>query len=79
MENFEREGTTAAATPPAVLDRNCADTGFLAGMMFDKFCRRPPRYRQHQRLEAAGIRPGRSSPANWMPGSASLSAAACDA
>ena len=46
----------AAAPPPAVLDRSCADTGFLAGMMVDKFCWHLPLHRQHQRLEAAGIR-----------------------
>ena len=55
------------------------DTGFLAGMMVDKFCRRPPLHRQHQRLEAAGIQSGRSSPANWMLRSASLSAPIYDA
>ncbi|MDE0306886.1 MAG: transposase [Albidovulum sp.] len=38
-----------------------------------------PLHRQHQRLEAAGIRAGRYSPANWMPGSASLLAPIRDA
>ena len=44
----------AAAPPPAVLDRTCADVSFLAGMMVDKFCWHLPLHRQHQRLEAAG-------------------------
>ncbi|MDE0111979.1 MAG: hypothetical protein OXN84_06810, partial [Albidovulum sp.] len=34
--------TQASSSPPAVLDRIFADAGFLAGMMVDKFCRRPP-------------------------------------
>ena len=62
----------AAAPPPAVLDRSCADISFLAGMMVDKFCWHLPLHRQHQRLEAAGIRISRSSLTNWMLRSASL-------
>ena len=69
----------AAAPPPAVLDRSCADTGFLAGMMVDKFCWHLPLHRQHQRLEAAGIRISRSSLTNWMLRSASLLTPICDA
>ena len=69
----------AAAPPPAVLDRTCADVSFLAGMMVDKFCWHLPLHRQHQRLEAAGIQVSRSSLTNWMLRSASLLAPVCDA
>ena len=69
----------AAAPPPAVLDRSCADISFLAGMMVDKFCWHLPLHRQHQRLEAAGIRISRSSLTNWMLRSASLLTPICDA
>ncbi|MDE0530484.1 MAG: hypothetical protein OXI01_03395 [Albidovulum sp.] len=44
LRTWKRRDTgklAAAASPPAVLDRTCADAGFLAGMMVDKFCRRP--------------------------------------
>src|SRR5690606_22603198 len=36
-----------------------ADVSFLAGLLMDKFAWHLPLYRQHQRLEAAGIRVSR--------------------
>lgn len=41
--------------PPAVYERSFADVSFLAGMAVDKFCHHLPLYRQHKRLEQAGV------------------------
>ncbi len=41
--------------PEAVLERSRADVSFIAGILIDKFAWHLPLYRQHQRLEAAGI------------------------
>ncbi len=49
------------AAPPAVIDRSFADVSFLAGMVVDKFQHHLPLYRQHQRLEQAGIFVARST------------------
>jgi len=47
--------------PPAVLGRSLADVSLLAGLVIDKFLYHLPLYRQHQRMEAAGIHLGRST------------------
>jgi len=44
-----------APVPTNVLDKSIADVSFLAGMLVDKFCFHLPLYRQHQRLQLAGI------------------------
>ena len=51
----------SAPPPPAVLERSFADTSLLAGMLCDKFLYHMPLYRQHQRLEQAGITLSRQS------------------
>ena len=53
-----------AVTP--VLDRSLADVSLLAGLLVDKFRFHLPLYRQHQRLEAAGIRIARSTLTNLV-------------
>jgi transposase len=55
----------ATVTPPAVLERCVADVSLLAGLMVDKFQYHLPLYRQHQRIEAAGIQVSRQSLTNW--------------
>lgn len=47
--------------PPSVLGKSFADVSLLAGLLLDKFRFHLPLYRQHQRLEAAGIRLARST------------------
>lgn len=51
--------------PPAVLEKSYADVSLLAGMLVDKFRYHLPLYRQHQRLEAAGISVSRASLTSW--------------
>lgn len=51
--------------PPSVLPGSYADVSLLAGMIIDKFKYHLPLYRQHQRIQAAGITLSRSSLTNW--------------
>jgi transposase len=53
------------APPPSVLPGTYAEVSLLAGMLVDKFAYHLPLYRQHQRIEAAGITVSRSSLTNW--------------
>ncbi|MBM3496049.1 MAG: IS66 family transposase, partial [Armatimonadetes bacterium] len=45
--------------PEGVIENSRADVSFAAGLLIDKFAWHLPLYRQHQRLEAAGIRVSR--------------------
>jgi transposase len=45
--------------PVGVLEGSRADVSFAAGLLMDKFAWHIPLYRQHQRLEASGIRVSR--------------------
>lgn len=47
--------------PVAVFDGSLADVSLLAGLLVDKFCYHLPLYRQHQRLQDAGITLSRST------------------
>lgn len=55
----------ATVTPPAVLEKCVADVSLLGGLLTDKFLYHLPLYRQHQRIEAAGIQVSRTSLTNW--------------
>jgi len=46
---------SCADAAAGVFERSCADASFLANTMIDKFVYYMPLYRQHQRLQAAGI------------------------
>lgn len=56
-------------TAPAelgVLERSLADVSVLAGLLIDKFRFHLPLYRQHQRMQAAGIHLARSTLTDWV-------------
>ncbi len=58
----KRRDTETIHCPPApagVIEGSRADVSFLAGLLVDKFAWHLPLYRQHQRLEDAGIRVSR--------------------
>jgi len=56
------DGTLASAAAPAsVLGKSLADVSLLANMAIDKFRYHLPLYRQHQRMEVAGIHLARST------------------
>ena len=48
------------AAPAGVIEGSRADVSFIAGLLLDKFAWHLPLYRQHQRLEDAGIRVSRA-------------------
>ena len=58
--------------PPAVLEKSIADVSLLAGLLIDKFAYHLPLYRQHQRMEAAGVQLARSTLTNLVHRSAEL-------
>ncbi len=61
------------AAPPSVLGpKGIADVSLLAGLAIEKFRYHLPLYRQHQRMEAAGIRLARSTLTNWIHRTADL-------
>jgi transposase len=53
-----------ASAPGGVFDQSLADVSFLAGMLIDKFLYHMPLYRQHQRLQQAGIALSRATLTN---------------
>lgn len=60
---IKRRDTHTLSCPPApagVIDASRADVSFVAGMAIDKFVYHLPLYRQHRRLEDAGIRVSRA-------------------
>ena len=56
---------TCPPAPSSVLDRSYADVSLLAGMLVDKLRYHLPLYRQHQRMNAAGVTVSRASLTNW--------------
>jgi len=66
---FRRKGTEQPVTTPAlfnVLDNSLADTSLLAGLLVDKFQFHLPLYRQHQRIQQAGVTVSRSTLTNLV-------------
>ena len=51
----------ATSAPATLFDGSLADVSFIAGMLVDKFCYHLPLYRQHQRLQQAGIQLSRTT------------------
>ncbi len=56
---------SCAPAPTAVLGKSVADVSTLACLLMDKFLYHLPLYRQHQRMEAAGIHLARSTLTGW--------------
>ena len=55
FKNKESGTISSAPAPAGVLERSHADVSFLARLVIDKFVYHLPLYRQHQRLDDAGI------------------------
>ena len=56
---IKRKDTQALSCPPAplgVIENSRADVSFVVGMVIDKFAYHLPLYRQHRRLDDAGIK-----------------------
>jgi transposase len=60
------------AAPPAVIEKSYADVSFFAGLLVDKFVYHLPLYRQHQRLQSAGIELSRQTLTNLVHRAVSL-------
>jgi transposase len=52
---------SSTPAPERVIEGSIADVSFLAGLLIDKFTDHLPLYRQHQRLQRAGIRLARGT------------------
>lgn len=66
---FRRKDADKPKTTPAafnVLDSSLADVSLLAGLLVDKFQYHLPLYRQHQRIQQAGITVSRSTLTNLV-------------
>jgi transposase len=58
--------------PPAVFEKSVADVSLVVGLLIEKFVFHLPLYRQHQRLQQAGIRLSRSTLTQWVQRAADL-------
>jgi len=68
-----QDGTLSCPPAPvAVLGKSVADVSLLACMAIDKFRYHLPLYRQHQRMQAAGVRLARSTLTNLVHRTADL-------
>jgi len=69
----KKDGSLVCApAPTGVLGKSIADVSLLASMAIDKFAYHLPLYRQHQRMQAAGIRLARSTLTNCVHRTADL-------
>lgn len=62
-------------TPPVpanVFDHSMADVSLLVGLLIDKFVHHCPLYRQHQKLQMAGITVSRATLTQWVQRSIAL-------
>ena len=64
-KRLEDDKIVTTQAPANVLEKSATDVSLLAGMLIDKFAYHLPLYRQHQRLQQAGIQVSRSSLSNW--------------
>jgi transposase len=72
---IKRKDTEVLSCPPApaaVFEKSFADVSVLAGLLIDKFTYHLPLYRQHQRLQQAGIRLSRGTLTQWVQRAAEL-------
>ena len=64
LKRKDREQPEPCPAPTNVLDRSLADVSLLTGLLVDKFAYHLPLYRQHQRLQHAGITLSRATLTN---------------
>ena len=66
MKEKETGELVCPPAPASVLPGSYADVSVLVGLLIDKFRYHLPLYRQHQRMQAAGLTISRSSLSNWV-------------
>lgn len=59
IKKDKEEEIICPAAPDSVFEKSHADVSFLTGLLIDKFMYHMPLYRQHQRLERAGVKVSR--------------------
>ncbi len=69
-KNSQQLITTPA--PANVFDHSLADVSLLAGLLIDKFVYHCPLYRQHQKLQMAGVTVSRATLTQWVQRSIAL-------
>jgi len=72
IKRKDTEVLSCPPAPPAVFEQSFPDVSLLAGLLIEKFVFHLPLYRQHQRLEQAGIRLSRSTLTHWVQRAADL-------
>jgi len=72
IKRKDTEVLSCPPAPPTVFEKSFADVSVLAGLLIDKFTYHLPLYRQHQRLQQAGIRVSRGTLTQWVQRAAEL-------
>src|SRR4030095_16743463 len=72
IKRKDTEVLSCPPAPPAVFEKSFADVSVVAGILIDKFTYHLPLYRQHQRLQHAGIRLSRGTLTQWVQRAAEL-------
>lgn len=66
IKRKDTEVLSCPPAPPAVVEKSLPDVSLLAGLLIEKFVFHLPLYRQHQRLQQAGIRLSRGTLTQWV-------------
>jgi transposase len=72
IKRKETEVLSCRPAPPAVFEKSFADVSVLAGLLIDQILYHLPLYRQHQRLQQAGIRLSHGTLTQWVQRAAEL-------
>jgi transposase len=72
IKRKDTEVLSCPPAPPAVFEKSFPDVSLLAGLLIEKFVYHLPLYRQHQRLQQAGIRLSRGTLTQWVQRAADL-------
>jgi transposase len=72
IKRKDTEALSCPLAPPAVFEKSFADVSVLAGLLIDKFTYHLPLYRQHLRLQQAGVRVSRGTLTQWVQRAAEL-------
>ena len=72
IKRKDTEVLSCPPAPPAVFEKSFPDVSLVAGLLMEKFVDHLPLYRQHQRLQQAGIRLSRGALTQWVQRAADL-------
>jgi transposase len=72
IKRKDTEVLSCPPAPPAVFEKGFPEVSLVANLLIDKFVYHLPLYRQHQRLQQAGIRLSRSTLTHWVQRAADL-------